>query len=247
MQEVHAFTVARVNECDSTSDMLKRRVAEGIAEHGYVLRAAYQTSGHGQGENTWESAAGSNLLLSINLNTSHIRADEQANCNFAMSLALYDLVNSYLPGQARIKWPNDIYVGDRKVAGLLIENTVQGPNLKNTITGIGLNVTQEVFTNPRAVSLATLLAYPPDLEVCFERLLTCVQLRYEELVLMLKVKLRNEYQELLYRKGVESRFRLAGVEHTGVIEGVDDIGRLRVRIDGVTGHYNRQQISMILQ
>jgi BirA family biotin operon repressor/biotin-[acetyl-CoA-carboxylase] ligase len=209
--------------------MLKRRVAEGIAEHGYVLRAAYQTSGHGQGENTWESAAGSNLLLSINLNTSHIRADEQANCNFAMSLALYDLVNSYLPGQARIKWPNDIYVNNKKIAGILIENNIRENSIQSAIFGIGINVNQVLFKTPNAISLAFITKKQYDLMNCIERLCGYIEARYLQLKAESYDTIDADYLSYLYKLNDWAIYKNNEEIFEGKIIGVSTSGKLQVK------------------
>ncbi len=155
----------RYKEVSSTSVVMNewlRSEAEQPLAHGTVLSAAFQGAGHGQMGNGWESEAGANATFSIALRALHWPAEEHFAITQAVSLALTDylLVHDELfPQEARpwlkIKWPNDLYVQDGKLSGILIESRLSGRFIQDCICGVGLNVNQCVFLsdapNPRSL------------------------------------------------------------------------------------------------
>ncbi len=130
------------------------------APHGTVIMAIAQTAGRGQRGNLWESEPGKNLTVSIVVRPDNILAHEQFLICRAVSVALVQLLDRGLPDEvsAEIKWPNDIYVGDKKICGILIENSLTGASIDRSILGIGLNVNQRIFVSdaPNPVSIITL-------------------------------------------------------------------------------------------
>lgn len=146
-----------VSETASTNSLI---ASMPDAPHGTVVRAVAQTAGRGQRGNTWESEAGKNLTLSILVRPAHIAAAEQFLICRAVSVALVEMLDQILPSglTAMIKWPNDIYVGDKKICGILIENSLTGNGIDRSILGIGLNVNQCEFLSdaPNPVSIINL-------------------------------------------------------------------------------------------
>lgn len=146
------YDIIWLNSVDSTNDEAKRRISE--LDNLAVLSAVSQTKGRGQRSNTWLSEPGKNLLMSIVLkyaphgeSTSDslaVQAYDQQVISQITSLALVDLLAAH-EIEAKIKWPNDIYVGNKKICGILIENTVLGKWMTSSIIGIGLNVNQRSF------------------------------------------------------------------------------------------------------
>lgn len=160
------YDIIWLNSVDSTNDEAKRRIPE--LDNLAVLSAVSQTKGHGQRSNTWLSEPGKNLLMSIVLkyaphgeSTSDslaVQAYDQQVISQITSLALVDLLAAH-EIEAKIKWPNDIYVGNKKICGILIENTVLGKWMTSSIIGIGLNVNQRSFDaklpNPTSMVLCS--------------------------------------------------------------------------------------------
>lgn len=129
------------------------------APHGTVVMAREQTAGRGQRGNSWEAEPGANITLSMLLRPNGLHPSRQFLVSQAVSMAIVDLLDRLLPGHdVSVKWPNDIYVGDRKICGILIENTITGQAIDRTIVGIGLNVNQTVFRSdaPNPVSIGQL-------------------------------------------------------------------------------------------
>jgi BirA family biotin operon repressor/biotin-[acetyl-CoA-carboxylase] ligase len=168
MTEPTAPLITWLDECASTNSELAKLVD---APHGTVIAVRNQTSGRGQRTHTWESQPGCNLTFSLLLRPSNISASEQFTLSKRVSLAIVDVLDQYVEGVS-IKWPNDIYVGDRKICGILIENTLSGYSIERSIVGIGLNVNQMQFVSdaPNPVSLVQLIGKELPLHPLLEEL-----------------------------------------------------------------------------
>lgn len=165
-------TLITLPEIDSTNNYLKTfREKE---EHDIVLvTTPYQTAGRGQRENTWESERGKNLLLSLLIHPRCVKPSHLFAISEMIALAVCHTLNQYYPG-FRVKWPNDIYHGEQKVAGILIETDLMGGCVENAIIGMGINLNQETFHSdaPNPLSLCHLTGHPLP---CTEVLTTLIQ------------------------------------------------------------------------
>jgi BirA family biotin operon repressor/biotin-[acetyl-CoA-carboxylase] ligase len=138
---------------DSTNNYLSKYINETNVLNGSVILAHNQTKGRGQRGNNWESEDGKNLTFSIYLKTNFVSVKNNFFLSMAVCNALHELVSQYCD-KTQIKWPNDILVSNKKIAGILIENTLKGNSLNYSIIGIGLNVNQNVFLqNSNATSI----------------------------------------------------------------------------------------------
>ena len=148
------FTKEHLAETDSTNTYLQQLDADRHLPEGYIAYTDTQRAGRGQRGNSWESQPGKNLTFSLLLRPEHIPANQQFLLSQAVSLAATDVLNRYASGFS-IKWPNDIYWEDKKIAGILIENVLSGSTFARSIVGIGLNINQERFISdaPNPVSL----------------------------------------------------------------------------------------------
>lgn len=178
--------IQRVPECRSTSAVL---AAMPDAPHGTVVVTDRQTAGRGQRGNSWEAQPGANLTFSLLLRPQAIPAARQFELSMIVALEVAACVRRALAGapvapQVCVKWPNDIYVGDRKIAGILIENSLSGSGIERSIAGIGLNVNQRRFLSdaPNPTSIihytGTLTPLAPLLETLCTSILTALE-RYE--------------------------------------------------------------------
>ena len=123
-----------------------------------LVTAEYQTVGRGQGTNSWESERGKNLLFSLLVNPAALPAAQAFVLSEAIALSIREAIARFIREEVTIKWPNDIYVGDCKIAGILIENTLQGSTVARSIIGCGVDVNQETFQFPHLNSQASLQA-----------------------------------------------------------------------------------------
>ena len=168
-----------------------------------TFAAKGQTAGRGQKGNGWHSAKGENLTFSTLLRPEWLPVQEQFAISQAAALAVVDYL-AYKGVTAKIKWPNDIYVGERKICGILIENSLEGEHLATSIVGIGLNLNQTVFPdslpNPVSLKMVTGRSYCPEEELV--RFLGFLRERYERTRFS---RSRNgqdiEYMESMFRRG----------------------------------------------
>ena len=157
-----------IDSCGSTNAELAKMPD---APHGLVIAARRQTAGRGQRGNSWESEPDANLTFSILFRTG-LEARRQFELSMLVSLAVVRFVNELIaPLSARVKWPNDIYVGDRKICGILIEHSLMGRELERSIAGIGINLNQREFLSdaPNPVSVVQLSGVETDLQSALER------------------------------------------------------------------------------
>lgn len=222
---------------DSTNDEAQRMISKGNVIEGTVISTDFQTGGKGQRGNTWESTENLNLLMSLVLRPSFLLVRDQFDINQFVSLALIDLVSSLLPqSEVSIKWPNDIYIGDKKVAGILIQNILKGSQIDTCIIGIGLNVNQVEFSdllpNPSSLSLSTGQEKTvfDVVEIKFE-LCSDLEKRYLQ-VKNNTQKLRSEYLSNLYAKDEVKSFFDVNQEtrFTGMIRDIDETGKLVIEV-----------------
>jgi BirA family biotin operon repressor/biotin-[acetyl-CoA-carboxylase] ligase len=234
---IHCEKVSSTN--DLASVMLR---GEKPAE-GTVITAAFQEGGRGQKGNSWESEPDKNLLMSVVLYPFMIRPEEQFVISQMVSLAVYDLVRAETP-HVKIKWPNDIYVRDDKIAGILIEHSIMGNAISSTVAGIGLNVNQTEFgsTLPNPVSLAQVTGREYDLSAVTRELIRLLDIRYAGVISGRTDELADAYHKSLYRCGEWHRYADRNGEFSGMIEGIGQGGMLMVRREkgAVTGYAFRE-------
>lgn len=168
----------RLDSCGSTNTYLGEIAREKA--HGTVVMTRSQTAGRGQRGNSWEAEPGKNLTFSLLLKLPQFRAIEQFAISEAVALGVADALRELLPSHdVTVKWANDIYVGDRKICGILIEHSLQGPFIQYSIAGIGINVNQRVFHSdaPNPVSLWQLTGVEYDLDSVLASVLAAIDRR----------------------------------------------------------------------
>ena len=186
---------------------------------GDIILAQRQTAGRGQRGHTWESALGENLTFSLLLEPQFLPPSEQFLISECVALGVCDALLHY-GIEAQIKWTNDIYIGDRKLAGILIEHKLQGSALARTVAGIGLNVNQKAFSDdlPNPISMAQATGREFDREEVLQTVATSLMARYEQLRDGCAVELQADYHQRLYRLGQEHCYALPdGSRFRGII------------------------------
>lgn len=214
-----------------------------------VIWADEQTAGRGQRGNSWESEPGRNLTFSIVVKPASIKASRQFLVSEAVSLAVCSCLEGF-GVTSSVKWPNDIYCGDRKICGILIENMISGDRLSASVIGVGLNVNQKEFLSdaPNPVSLLQVSGRESDRRVVLERILSAFSVYYGRACS--GENLDGEYLSRMYRRGERHRFadNIRKTEFEGVIEGIDECACMLVRdcSDGTVRHYAFKEIAYIL-
>lgn len=197
---------------------------------GDIVWADVQSAGRGQRGHKWESREGENITFSAIFEPTFLPATKQFLLSEVVALAVVDAMRYYGVG-ARIKWTNDIYVGDRKLAGILIEHKLSGVNISRTIAGIGLNVNQLEFSAdlPNPVSMRQITRLELDCREVLERVAEKLMERYEMLRRGEEQQLQADYHELLYRRDALHWYFLPdGKAFRGTIRGVEPSGALIV-------------------
>jgi BirA family biotin operon repressor/biotin-[acetyl-CoA-carboxylase] ligase len=207
--------------------------------HGYCVSADFQTSGHGQATNRWESEDGKNLLFSLLLRPTVIPAAEQFVITELVTLAIINALQDYIRQQITIKWPNDIYVGDKKLCGILIENALCGSTIDTCIVGIGININQELFVSdaPNPVSLKQLNGRDNDRGEILAEIYQNILNYYDYLADNwqnndIKQSLHYEYMNNLYRRTGYHNYSTPEGEHfRAEIEDIGPQGHLTLRLE----------------
>jgi BirA family transcriptional regulator, biotin operon repressor / biotin---[acetyl-CoA-carboxylase] ligase len=232
-----------LSEVTSTNDVAKQLAEENLVKHGYVITTDFQSVGRGQDLNGWEADKGKNILCSLILNP-QLAIEYHLYLNLAISLGVYDFIVSHCPTvEVLIKWPNDIYVNQQKIAGILIENTIQGQWIKQCIVGIGININQEKFTNPKAVSLSTVVGQTFDIAESIKQLLAYLEVRYSQLLTGNYQMLWNQYHEVFYQKNRATTFESMDTQFEGIPKGIDHSGRLMVLVNNHIKTFNVKEIT----
>ena len=215
---------------------------------GDVVWADFQTAGRGQRGHEWHSRKGENLTFSVVLEPMFVPIAEQFSVSEVVALSLVDMLSDY-GIEARIKWTNDIYVGDRKLVGILIEHSLAATTLRKTIVGIGINVNQTEFdaSLPNPVSMAQLLGRELDAEKVLQCFLKHLQGNYEALCEMQNL-LHERYNALLYRKNEYHTYALpSGEKFQAKILGTAPNGALRLEdTEGKTKDYLFKEIEFVI-
>lgn len=236
------------SETDSTNLCARRLVSELNPSMPFWISAAFQTRGKGYGSNTWQSDPDQNLTISLVFQPFGIRAWQQFSISQSLALGVLDFLHLFVE-KALVKWPNDIYLHDKKVGGLLIENDIKGEEIERTIAGIGININQESFLEslPNPVSLKTYTGISYKLEELENLLVQCLQSRIERLAPALLDQIKGEYLKSLYRYKHFAPFKTTDQWFEGRIVDVDSFGHLLIEEKNGKSHsFGFKEVEFIL-
>ena len=221
-----------LKEVDSTNTFLKNTLSNSKPlPEGTVIMAESQYAGRGQQQNRWHSDAGKNLTFSILLKPSFLAISDQFDLTRAVSLGVYDALHPLLGDSLKIKWPNDIYYNDMKLGGMLIENAIQGSQIKHAVIGIGLNINQDNFPEylPNAASVKQILQRDYDLRQILSDICSHIEGWYLKLKAGQVDTIRKEYLSRLYWLGKNKRFSSSNGEFEGTVKDVLNNGLLVIK------------------
>lgn len=193
--------IFHIRETDSTSNYLKELLSRTEVEEGTIVFADFQTAGKGQRGNSWESEAKKNLLFSIVFYPDTVRAGEQFVISQIVSLAVVKFLEKYTD-DITIKWPNDIYWKEKKICGILIENTLNGDKIIESVCGIGININQTEYVSnaPNPVSLSQITGEEYDLSVLLGEVGQALSLYYDYIRSGKEKTVEEEYKSFLFRR-----------------------------------------------
>jgi len=223
-------TIIRLQVIDSTNNYANNQIRSYDVAEGTVFLAYEQTIGRGQAGNFWESEPGQNLTFSMVLYPDFLEIRRQFMLSKVVTLGVYTALNKYVD-HLSVKWPNDIYAGNKKLGGILIENSVMSGLLQSSVVGVGLNVNQVHFCSPapNPVSLKTLTNQHFDCELLLTEVLTGINRYYSLLRNGDDKEIDKEFISALYLKNKPHLFRSGDEVFNGVITGVNEIGQLQIR------------------
>ena len=239
--------IIKLDAIDSTNDFLKGISVLPETINFTVVTAETQTKGKGQMGQKWESEAGRNLIMSVLLKDVFKDINELFHLNIVFSLAVIDALNSYKVPELSIKWPNDIMSYNKKIGGILIENSIKSDGTIISIVGLGLNVNQIDFENlPKASSLAVIC----NKEFDKDELLFSIIDKMELNIKLWKQQsdfLWSDYINKLFKKGIPMPFSDLNNNHfMGIIQGVSAIGKLQVLLeDDNIAEFDIKEIQML--
>jgi len=222
MLQYHHF-----NQLDSTNAYLQRKQSECDIRN-WVVSTDEQTAGKGMGSNGWESEVGKNLTFSLALDMSFLPAERQFLLSEAVPLGIIEVLDKVLPAEKlSIKWPNDIFYENRKLAGILINSTIKANMMDVSIIGIGLNVNQMQFqdwpTHP--ISLKQITGKVYDLQPLMEQIAEHILIKVEQLKAS-PAAIEQDYLKGLYRYRTWADYEVKGKILRLFMTGIDPFGRL---------------------
>ncbi len=235
----------------STNQYALELLSKNKPSEGTVISTVHQTAGRGQFGSQWMSEAGNNVTLSVIFYPNFLAIRQQFYLNIAIALGVHDCLNTHCHvNNLRVKWPNDIYANNKKLGGILIQNTISHRKISASVIGIGVNVNQSKFDktlpNPGSVFLSTQQKY--DIDEVIQVLCKTLEIRY----LMLRrgefEQLEQDYYKVLYRYGEMADYRRTdGTSFRGKITGITTEGYLRIEsFQGKVEQFNLKEIQYIL-
>jgi BirA family biotin operon repressor/biotin-[acetyl-CoA-carboxylase] ligase len=240
-QALFGKEIIHLSDVDSTNNFAAKLLSENLCQNGAVIMADVQTQGKGQRGNVWLSESGKNLLCSFVFKPDNLSVENQIALTWATSLSLLETLRKFNI-EALIKWPNDVFVGGKKIAGILIENQLQGTRISCSIIGIGLNLNQTFFDdlNATSVLLETKQIVEPRkfLNLLAHEMNEQFQLIYSSNFEILKVEYENNLFQMNELKSYEDEF---GV-FVGKIIGTTEEGKLLIEKSNAIQSYGLKEV-----
>jgi len=238
-------TVFFLPSCHSTNDVALSYFQQEKLFEGDLVITANQVAGKGQRGNSWESEPEKNLTFSLLLKPTFLVAFEQFNLNICISLSINNCLKKFSP-YFEVKWPNDIYHGEKKLCGILIQNNLIKNTISSSVVGIGLNVNQKVFESPKATSLRNITGTEIDIDKLFEDLIIEIEKNYMKLKRGKLDVLKTEYLANLYWFSEEHLFKSEnGTVFTGRITGITSGGKLLIDTNSGCEQFDMKQVEFL--
>lgn len=242
------MNLIKLNAIDSTNDFLKDLIAQNEVENFTCVVAENQTKGKGQMGSVWEVEGFKNLTFSVLIKNSVVQIADIFGFNAMISFSIYQTLNEYNISDLKIKWPNDIMAGNKKIGGILIENIIKQERTIHSVVGVGLNVNQSNFTHlPKATSLLVISNKKLDLDLLLNRLLQNFETNFNHFSVQGADFFWKKYNQHLFKIHTPTAFQKnTGEKFMGIIEGVDFNGQLKVRLaNNFLAQFNLKEIVML--
>lgn len=242
------MNIIKLDATPSTNDFLKALLTNQFVENFTVVTAENQTSGRGQMGAKWEVESGKNLTFSVLIKDVLTGINSIFHLNVLVAVSIAEALETFNIPNLAIKWPNDILAEHKKIAGVLIENSLKSNGEIFSVVGIGLNVNQQNFDDlPKATSLSCILHHDLDKEAVMVSVIQNLKRNVALLQIGEYDKFWQTYNKTLFKKGIPMPFEdKDGVRFMGIIQGVTPYGKLEVMLeDDSTVTYDIKEIQML--
>ena len=237
-----------LDEVESTNNYANQLILSDTAEEGTIVLTQFQKKGRGQFGNKWESEAGKNMLATIILYPQVLNAEKQFVLSKIVSLSLVEFLKNKTDNVS-VKWPNDIYIENKKIAGILIENSIKGNNLYSSVLGIGMNLNQEEFLSdaPNPISLKQITGEEYDIENVAVEILEYILKWYKKIETGNFYEIDSAYFSHLFRNGECAKYSKDGNIFEARIIGIGKFGQLQLeKKDGTVEEFMFKEVEFIL-
>ena len=225
--------IISLKQCSSTNEYASQLIKKNNVSNGLVVKTDYQYEGKGHSGSKWESNKKENLIFSIILLPEDFIVDWHFYLSKFVSVAICKCLRKYI-SNTYIKWPNDIICDNKKICGILIENTIEKKLVKSSVIGIGLNINQNEFSEDvKATSLSLEIGHNIDADIFFNELLNLLNDEFDKLSENNFNDVDNDYITMLFWMNTWNNFRKDGKIFKGKITGISDYGELL--IENITG------------
>jgi BirA family transcriptional regulator, biotin operon repressor / biotin---[acetyl-CoA-carboxylase] ligase len=234
---------------DSTNKEAFRLLEKRDLPEGTIVITSNQTAGRGQADASWESEPNKNLTFSIILKPVFLQISLQFMLTKVLALAVHSVVEQLVESKpVFIKWPNDIYIGNGKVAGMLIENRIMGKEFQVSVAGIGLNINQRFFLSqaPNPVSVSQFTQKLHDVDHVLNLLCHAVDHRYQQLLNQKLPEIDKEYLQKLLGYNQKRQFIASGKQFEATITAVNEFGHLVLEQEsGLKKEYDLKEVKFL--
>ena len=237
--------IIHLDSVDSTNNYTAKLMRDGEISHGTVIMADEQFAGRGQRSSDWLVKPGENLTFTVFLGNVNVSVSQQFILTQIVSLSLLDILKQF-DLKSEIKWPNDIYVEGKKIAGVLIENQLKGDKINSSIIGIGLNVNEIEFQDFVATSIKNEIGEFKNVKEVLYSFLYSFNKTWERYIKDVNA-LNVEYHNQLYLRNISAKYQDDSGEFIGVLKGVQPSGRLLIETKGEVRDYDLKEIKFIPQ
>lgn len=233
-------------ETASTNHFAKIWLSKNKPIDGAVILAENQTAGRGQAGASWWASPGLNFTFSVIYLPTFLKIQDQFFLSMAVANGIRGVLQQAFPsGSFSVKWPNDIMAGHKKIAGILIENSISGHTIQSSVIGIGLNVLEKTFPGlPNATSMA-LEGWTGDFAKLFEQVLVGIEQNYLLLKKGETKKIADQYLEHLFMMDQECWFEDKSGKFKGAIKGIAPDGALFIKAENGLRKYYFKEVSLL--
>ena len=243
---MYNFNIIKLDAIPSSNDFLKQRHYENSAKNDDLCWAGFQTKGRGQHQNRWNAAAGKNLTFSIYKVFEGFSLGQSFLLNAAVCVAVVEALKEIGLFDTKVKWPNDILSANKKIGGILIENSTQSKSIKSSVIGIGLNVNQIDFEGlPQASSLMLASGKKWELEAVLKQLLFRLRLVFDAFEQGERASFLAPYNALLWQRKEPSEFSRGEHSFLATLMGVEKNGKALIELPNREQHaYSFNELKM---